>query len=296
MTDNQQKTVTIVLPCLNEEQPLGELLPRITATVPHAEVIVVDDGSIDQSSEVAARHGARVVRHPYRMGNGAAIKAGARAATGSVIVFMDADGQHNPADIPRLLAKLDEGYAMAVGARHARSHASLGRKVANLFFNRLASLMTGFPINDLTSGFRAVHAKQFRRFLYLLPNGFSCPTTSTMAFFRSGYPVAYVPIEVRQRRGSSNISPLRDGIRFSVIILKVGALFSPMRLFLPISAALFAGGISYYLYTYIQSDRFTNMGLLLIISALFTFLIGLLSEQVSSLHYRDAEPRNRDVP
>lgn len=283
------KSVTLILPAKNEAPNLDKLLRRLVNSYPEAEIVVVDDGSTDNTREICEIYRVRLVPHPYSMGNGAAIKSGARAATGDTFVFLDADGQHDPSDIPRLLDKLDQGYAMAVGARRPDAHASLGRKFANAFFNRLASFMTGFRIEDLTSGFRAVRAKPFRRFIYLLPNGFSYPTTITMAFFRSGYPVAYVPIQVRKRDGTSNIAPLKDGIRFSVIILKIGALFSPMRLFLPISALLFSCGMAYYLFTYIQSDRFTNMGLLLIISALFTFLIGLLSEQVSSLHYRDTE-------
>jgi glycosyltransferase involved in cell wall biosynthesis len=223
------------------------------------------------------------------LGNGAAVKSGARKATGDVIVFMDADGQHDPTDIPRLLAKLDEGFYMVVGARKSSSHASLGRRFANGFYNRLASMMTGYRIEDLTSGFRAVRARRFRKFLYLLPNGFSYPTTSTMAFFRAGFPVAYVPIKAGKREGKSKIKLLKDGTRFFIIILKIGALFSPMRFFLPISTFLFSAGAGLYGYTYYTQGRFTNMSLLLFMSALFTFLIGILSEQISSLHYRGLE-------
>jgi len=223
------------------------------------------------------------------MGNGAAVKTGARHADGDILVFMDGDGQHDPADISRLLTKFDEGYEMVVGARHADTHSSTGRRLANGFYNRLASIMTGRYIEDLTSGFRAVRARHFRKFLYLLPNGFSYPTTSTMAFFRAGYPVAYVPIRAAVREGKSHIKLFRDGTRFFIIILKIGALFSPMRLFLPISAGLFLLGLGYYGYTFYYFHRFTNMSALLMISALITFLIGILSEQVSALHYKGAE-------
>ncbi len=253
----------------------------------------MNDGSDDDTAEVCKAFNVKMVSHPYRMGNGAAIKAGARIATGEILVFMDADGQHDPEDISRLLEKMEEGYEMVVGAREFKNHASFPRRIANALYNRMASFMSGFRVEDLTSGFRAVRARHFRKFLYLLPNGFSYPTTSTMAFFRSGFPVAYVPITARKRIGKSHIRMVKDGLRFFVIILKIGTLFSPMRLFLPVSAALFLTGVSYYAYTYISYHSFTNMSALLILSALFTFLIGILSELVSSLHYKGVQEDQR---
>jgi glycosyltransferase involved in cell wall biosynthesis len=281
--------ISIVLPAKNEAENLEALLPRLLQAYGDQEIIVVNDGSTDSTLEVCQRHGVRVVSHPYSMGNGAAIKSGARAATGEILVFMDADGQHDPADIERLLARFEEGYEMVVGARQVDTHASGGRRLANYFYNRLASVMTGYRIDDLTSGFRAARARHFRKFLYLLPNGFSYPTTSTMAFFRSGMPVAYVPIRAGKREGKSKIKVLRDGLRFFIIIIKIGALFSPMRLFLPVSAFLFTVGLAYYGYTYFQWQRFTNMSALLFSSSLMTFLLGIVSEQISSLHYKGAD-------
>ena len=289
MSGNLDYSVSVVLPARNEAGGLAVVLPRLKSVVPDAEILVIDDGSEDDTVEIAEREGARVLRHPYSKGNGAAIKTGARNAQGEVIVFMDADGQHEPEAVPCLLERISEGYDMVVGARDFAGQASVGRWLANGFYNRLASWMTGTRIADLTSGFRAVRARHFRRFLYLLPNGFSYPTTSTMAFFRSGLSVCYVPIRVQQRHGRSHIRLLRDGLRFLVIVLKVGVLFSPMRLFLPVSAALFLSGITYYAYTFFTMHRFTNMSALLFVSALLTFLIGILSEQVSALHYRDSE-------
>jgi glycosyltransferase involved in cell wall biosynthesis len=229
------------------------------------------------------------------MGNGAAIKTGARHAQASTLVLMDADGQHDPADIRRLLEKLDEGYDMVVGARASQFQSSLPRRFANGIYNRLASSMTGHPIEDLTSGFRVVRRRHFIKFLYLLPNGFSYPTTVTMAFFRSALPVTYVAIGTSPRSGKSHIRPFRDGLRFLIIIVKIGALFSPMRLFLPIAGLLFATGLSYYAYTYVSYKAFTNMSATLFMFSLFTFLIGLLAEQVSSLHYKGIDEDSRRV-
>ena len=280
--------VSVVLPARNESAPIRDVVMRIRALLPEAEIIVVDDGSNDGTGEAAAKAGARVVRHPYSGGNGAAIKGGARAATGEVIVFMDADGQHDPADIPALLTRLDEGYDMVVGARQAGSQASLGRGIANRFYNRLASYMTGHKIEDLTSGFRAVRAEKFREFLYLLPNGFSYPTTSTMAFFRAGYSVAYEPIHAARRIGKSHIRPLQDGIRFLLIIFKIGTLYSPLKLFAPVAAGMFLLGSLWYLHTFMNYGRFTNMSALLFTGSVVVFMMGLISEQITALMYKDA--------
>lgn len=282
-------SLSLILPAKNEAAALAPLLARLRERFPEAELIVVDDGSTDDTAALAQAAGARVVRHPVSLGNGAAVKSGARAATGEVLVFMDADGQHDPDDIPRLLAKLDEGYDMVVGARDAASQASLGRGLANRLYNRLAGYMTGHRIPDLTSGFRAVRAAKFRRFLYLLPNGFSYPTTITMAFFRSGYPVAYVPIHASARIGKSHLKPWKDGLRFLLIIFKIATLYSPLKLFAPLSALFFLAASLWYVHTFISIGRFTNMSALLYTASLLIFLMGLVSEQITMLMYRDDE-------
>ena len=279
-------TTTIILPARNEAASLERLLPLLRAALPEAEVIVVDDGSSDDTAVQAEAAGARLIRHPYGMGNGAAIKTGSRAANGDILVFMDADGQHDPNDIPRLLAKIDEGYDMAVGARGTGSQASLGRGLANRFYNRLASWMVGYPVLDLTSGFRAVRADKFREFLYLLPNGFSYPTTITMAFFRSAYPVAYVPITAHKRIGKSHIRPLRDGVRFFLIIFRIATLYAPLKLFAPVALGFWATGLGWYAHTFVSMGRFTNMSLLLLSAGVIVFLIGLISEQITYLTYK----------
>ncbi len=286
----KQPSLSIVLPAFNESAGLSKLLPKLKTAYPKAEILVINDGSTDDTATVCNENGAKVISYPYSQGNGAAIKAGCRNATGDIVIFMDADGQHSPDDISGLLDKMKEGYDMVVGARQVSTHSSTLKRYANAFFNRFASLMTGHNIMDLTSGFRAVRREVFSKFLYLMPNGFSYPTTSTMAFFRSGHPVGYIPIRAGARSSgtSSNIKILKDGTRFLIIILKIGALFSPMRLFLPVSALLFLTGLVYYAYTFITVSRFTNMSALLFISSLMVFLIGILSEQVSALHFRDS--------
>ncbi len=285
------ETISIIIPAKNEEGGLSQLLPELRTLLPEAEVIVVNDSSTDNTVNVCRENNVTIITHPYGIGNGAAIKTGARRANGNILVFMDADGQHNPQDIRKLLSKLDEGYDMAVGARQERSQASLGRSYANSIYNWLASWMVNRRINDLTSGFRAVKARKFREFLYLLPNGFSYPTTITMSFFRAGYPVGYVPIMARKREGKSHINPLRDGMRFLLIIFKVGTLYSPLKIFVPISLTFFTTALGYYVYTYITQHRFTNMSGLLFTTSLLIFLIGLVSEQITSLLYsRREEP------
>ena len=281
--------LSIVLPAKNEASALAELLPRLRAAYPDAEVMVVDDGSADDTACVCKQNNINNLRQPYSMGNGAAIKRGARAATGDIIVFMDADGQHDAVHIEALLERFAEGYDMVVGARDRSGQANLHRGLANGLYNRLASWMTGHTILDLTSGFRAVRASKFREFLHLLPNGFSYPTTSTMAFFRSAYPVAYVPIPVAKRVGtSSHIRPLRDGLRFLLIIFKIATLYSPLKLFAPVGFGFSLLGIGYYAYTFATAGRFTNMSALLLSAAVIVFLIGLVSEQITGLTYLSA--------
>lgn len=283
--------LSVVLPAKNESAAIGTTLERIhtqlaQCSMGSAEILIVDDGSTDNTAALALAAGARVVQHPYSKGNGAAIKTGAREATGDVIIFMDADGQHDPADMPRLLAMVDAGHDMVVGARQKGSQASMGRGIANGLYNRLASWMTGHKVEDLTSGFRAVRADRFREFLYLLPNGFSYPTTSTMAFFRAGHSVTYVPIHAGKRIGKSHIRLLRDGARFFLIIFKIGTLFSPLKIFAPAALSMFLIATGWYGWTWWHQGRFTNMSVLLYTGSVMIFLMGLISEQITALMYK----------
>lgn len=278
-------SLSIVIPAKNESGAIGAVVANAREQYPDAEVIVVNDGSDDNTAEVAAKAGAKVISHPESLGNGAAVKSGARAATGEIIAFMDGDGQHTASELAPLLKRLDEGFEMAIGARDSGSHANVGRLFANGLYNGIASMMSGRKILDLTSGFRVARAEKFRQFLYLLPNGFSYPTTITMAFLRSGYPVVFEPISAAKRVGKSHIRPIRDGVRFLIIIFKIATLYSPLKIFLPASALFFTTGVGYYAYTYFTSGRFTNMSMLLFSASVIIFLIGLISEQITSLTY-----------
>lgn len=280
-----KELISIIIPAKNERASLVSLLPKLKMSYPEAEIIVVNDGSNDDTSQVCLANAVREIYHPYSKGNGASIKSGARAATGDILVFMDGDGQHRPEDINRLLEKLDSGYDMVVGARDSKSQASFGRLAANRLYNRLASWMVGHKVEDLTSGFRAVKAGFFKQFLAILPNGFSYPTTITMAFFRAGYSVNYIPIEADKRIGQSHINLVKDGLRFLLIIFKIGTLYSPLKLFTPISLVFFLTGVFYYLYTFSVMGRFTNMSALMLSISVVVFLMGLISEQITTLMY-----------
>ena len=283
--DRAPIALSIVIPAKNEAPAIGPVVAAAREAHPDAEVIVVNDGSSDDTARVAEEAGATVISHPTSLGNGAAVKTGARAARGEILAFMDGDGQHDPMQLGRLLAKLDEGYQMAVGARDSGSHANVGRWFANGIYNEIASRLSGQRILDLTSGFRAVRAKLFKQFLYMLPNGFSYPTTITMAFLRSGFPVCFETIKAAERNGKSHIRPIRDGVRFLVIIFKIATLYAPLKIFLPISGVFFLTGVSYYAYTYITVGRLTNMTVLVLSAAVIIFLIGLISEQITALTY-----------
>jgi glycosyltransferase involved in cell wall biosynthesis len=275
-------TVSIVIPAFNESESIADVVGVLRAAAPWHEIIVVDDGSSDATGERAAAAGATVVRNAYNIGNGAAVKHGIRRATGEYILIVDADGQHPPEDALRLVARLGE-YDLVVGARSVETQATQARRAGNGALNRLASYLTGREIPDLTSGFRGARASGLREFLHLLPNGFSTPTTTTLAFIKGGYSVTFEPIHARQRTGQSKIRLARDGTRFLMIIFKMITLFSPLRIFLPISAASFALGVAYGIWNVIVHARIPNGSVLLILFSVLIFLVGLVSEQISAL-------------
>ncbi|MEM1141580.1 MAG: glycosyltransferase family 2 protein [Pseudomonadota bacterium] len=293
MMDSPQSetSISIAIPAKDEAAAVGPLLEKLRARFPDFELLLIDDGSSDETAKIAHEAGARVISHPYSKGNGAAIKTAARHALGDILIFMDGDGQHDPGDIPRLLEKYHQGFDLVVGARTGlSSQASVARWGANSVYNRFAGWMVGKRIDDLTSGFRVVDRRKFLSFLYLLPNGFSYPTTSTMAFYRAGHSVGFVPITVSKRQGRSHINLGRDGLRFLLIIFKIGTLYSPLKVYFPFSVVTAGLGILNYTMTTIAtgSFRFTNMSALLISSGVIIFLLGLLSEQLTNLQYKDA--------
>jgi glycosyltransferase involved in cell wall biosynthesis len=277
-------STSIVVPAYNEEQSVGALVTALRAAAPWHEILVVDDASTDDTAARAAAAGARVVRHPYNKGNGAAVKTGIRQATGAFVLIMDADGQHQPADALRLVARLDV-FDLVVGARASWTQATPARRIGNEILNELATYLTEQRIPDLTSGFRAARRDCLLEFIHLLPNGFSTPTTTTLAFIKAGYSVAFEPIEAAARRGSSKIRLGADGARFLLIVLKVITLFSPLKIFLPVSLASFAFGAAYAVWTIATQSHVTNSSVLLILLSVIIFLVGLVSEQISSLRF-----------
>jgi glycosyltransferase involved in cell wall biosynthesis len=275
--------LTVIIPAYNEAGALGAVLDAISAQpLPAHETIVVDDGSTDETARVAAAHGAHVIRHPYNIGNGAAIKTGLRAARGKAVLLMDGDGQHPPAAIPALLAPLSE-FHMVIAARARSSEAGWHRMLANRFYSWFASYIAQYRVQDLTSGFRVMRRRDALRFVDMLPNTFSYPTTLTLAFLRSGLAVNYVSIEFGRRTGSSKIRLWEDGTRFLLIISRVATLFAPLRVFLPVSAAFLASGLGYYAYTFWTAHRFTNMAALLLSTGIVIFMLGLIAEQIAQL-------------
>ena len=279
---------SVVIPAFNEADGIGDVVAALARSAAWHEILVVDDGSADGTSAAAEAAGARVIRHPYNKGNGASVKSGIREATGEYVLIIDADGQHPPEDAARLVSRLGE-YDLVVGARVHSTQATLARRLGNHLLNGLASYLTGRPIPDLTSGFRAARRTHLREFLHLLPAGFSTPTTTTLAFVKAGYNVDFVPVEARARVGSSKIRLLRDGTKFLLIVLKVVTLFSPLRVFLPISVASLVVGLGYAIWTIATQSHVTNSSVLLIMLGVIVFLMGLVSEQIAALRFEGRE-------
>ena len=278
------EVTSIVVPAFNEAASIEAVVRDLRSTAPWLEIIVVDDGSTDETGARAAAAGARVVRHPYNKGNGAAVKTGIRQATGAFVLIADGDGQHQPSDAARLVSHLD-AYDLVVGARTASTQANSARRIGNAVLNGVASYLTEQHIPDLTSGFRAARREYLLEFLHLLPNGFSTPTTTTLAFIKAGYSVRFEPVQAAQRQGVSKIRLGPDGVQFFMILLKVVTIFSPLRLFLPVSAVAFLVGAAYAVWTIFTQSHVTNSSVLLIVLSVVILLVGLVSEQISSLRF-----------
>ena len=277
-------SVSVIVPAYNEAASIAAVVSALAAPGRWREVIVVDDGSRDDTSGLAERAGAIVVRHPYNKGNGAAVKSGIRRASGEYVLILDGDGQHDAADAERLVSRLGE-YDLVIGARAGHTQATLLRRGGNALLNGFAGYLTGRRIDDLTSGFRTARRDCLLEFLHLLPNGFSTPTTTTLAFIKAGYNVAFEPVAARQRVGKSKIKLARDGAKFLVIVLKIVTLFSPLRVFLPIALTAFALGCVYGIWNAIAHSRIPNGAVLLILFSVVVFLVGLVSEQIAALRF-----------
>jgi glycosyltransferase involved in cell wall biosynthesis len=277
-------TVSVIIPAYNEASVIGSVVAGLTAAAPWCEILVVDDGSSDGTAAAATAAGARVISHPYNKGNGAAVKSGIRAARGEWILVSDGDGQHRPPDVIAVASRLGE-YDLAIGARAREHQATAGRRLGNAVLNALASYLTERPIPDLTSGLRAARREQLLEFIHLLPNGFSTPTTTTLAFIKAGYNVVFEPVQVQPRVGTSKIRLARDGAKFLLILIKVITIFSPLRVFLPLSLGTFAAGLAYGLWTVAHQSRIPNGAVLLLMFSVMVFLVGLVSEQISSLRF-----------
>jgi glycosyltransferase involved in cell wall biosynthesis len=280
----EPSSVSVVIPALNEEDGIGDVVSHLRSAAPWLEILVVDDGSNDATSARAAAAGAHVIRHPYTKGNGASVKTGIRTATGEYVLIVDGDGQHAPADARALTDRLGE-FDLVIGARSAATQATAARRRGNAALNWLASYLTDRPIPDLTSGFRAARRDCLREFLHLLPNGFSTPTTTTLAFLKAGYNVTFVPIDARRRQGRSKIRFARDGATFFLILLKVVTIFSPLRIFVPISALGLAVGLLYGAVNFAVAGRVPNGSVLLLLFSVMVFLAGLISEQIATMRF-----------
>jgi len=285
--------ISVIIPAYNEAPTIGDIVSKIRTLYSDFEIIVVNDGSVDETATIAKSAGAKVHNHPYNIGNGAAVKSGIRHASGDILVFMDGDFQHDPEDIGKMLAHFPE-YDMVVGARSIKGHSSIGRAFGNKIYNWLASYVAMFPIKDLTSGFRAVKSNIAKSFVYLLPNTYSYPATITLGVLRSGMSIKYVPIKMQKRKtGKSNIKLIEDGVRFFMIITRICTLYSPMRVFLPVGFTMFLLGVANYLYTYITRGQFTNMSVFMFVAAIIIFMMSLISEQICQMRF---ERRGADRP
>ncbi|MEN6360666.1 MAG: glycosyltransferase family 2 protein [Smithella sp.] len=293
---NIKPEISILIPAVNEAEIIADIIGRVCVTMDGLnrlyEILVIDDGSTDETALRAQNAGARVISHPYNIGNGAAVKTGIRQAKGDILVMMDGDGQHNPEDIPKLLEKIGP-YDMVVGARTGDSESHFHRDAANGFYNLFASYICKRKIQDLTSGFRAIKADIAGQFVSLLPNTFSYPTTITMAILRSGFSLAYVPIRANRCVGKSKIKLIRDGSRFLLIMLKIATLFSPMRVFFPVSIAMFLTGVGYGIFRILfMGGRYGSTSAMLITMSVMIFMVGLVSEQIAQLRYDRSEKRD----
>jgi glycosyltransferase involved in cell wall biosynthesis len=276
--------LSIVIPALNESDAIQAVLEDIHSNFRglHFEVIVVDDGSTDETGSKASLLGARVIRHAQTKGYGAALKTGIRQARGEYVLTMDADGQHRGSDALRLWQERADND-MVVGQRQGIIHSSLWRMPGKWLLGWLANYLTRQRIPDLNSGMRLFRRATILKYLHICPSGFSFSTTSTMALFNRGCSVAYIPIEVNKRIGKSTVS-IGTGIDTLILILRIAVLFDPLRLFIPISVSIGLVGAVWNIPYFLSGRGIISTGsTMTILTAVLVFGLGLLCDQISQL-------------
>jgi len=280
MTENPE--CTIIIPAYNEEEGIRSVINGLKSMPDKYEILVVDDGSTDNTFKIASETGVRVIRQPYNKGYGAALKTGIRNAKSNLVLFMDADGQHQTSDIKEIM-RYTGNYDMVVGARTKRTKISFLRKPGKKILAIIANYLAGMKIPDLNSGFRVIKKDVVMEFMHILPNSFSFTTTITLGCIMAGYSIKYVPINMLERVGTSKINPFRDGSRFILLMIRTIMLFNPLKIFLPISVIIFLLGISDLTYELIYYFNVSSLSILLFLSSLIVFFIGIMADQISMM-------------
>jgi glycosyltransferase involved in cell wall biosynthesis len=273
--------LSIVIPVYNEEKAIGEVLDKLITQRQEKnwEILVVDDGSNDQTARIILNYPVRLIRHHGNRGYGAALKSGIRHSTSDFIVIMDGDGQHNPQDIRRLLREVENSDLVA-GARQKKSHSPLWRMPGKWFLSLLANYLMRQRIPDLNCGFRIYRREILMPYLPICPDGFSFSMTSLFAFLSDNYRVTYIPIETGNRKGRSSVT-LFTGFETILLILRIITLFNPLRIFIPISAGCILFGGSLFFIYYFFHDRGSVSALVLLLIGVQFFFFGLVSDQLA---------------
>ncbi len=277
------RELTIIIPALNEEAVVGDVVRDLRAEFPEAEITVVDDGSEDRTGETAEAAGARVLRHGQTYGYGASLKTGIRDSSREYVLFCDGDGQHSAEDARRIFDDADD-HDMVVGARTSGSHSPYSRRPGKLILRLFADFLAGVRIPDLNSGLRVFRRDMIMRYLHLMPKGFSFSTTSTFAMLKSQRRIKFIPITVRKRVGKSTVRQWRHGPATLMLMLRLTVLFEPLKVFLSVALGLFLVSLgSLYIDLTMGGGGVGDTTVLIAVSSLIIFMFGLLCDQVSAM-------------